>query len=199
MEPLRGGKIVNALPKEVSALWEQAEPKRSTAEWALRWVWNHPQVLLLLSGMSTMDQVQDNLRIAAEAEACEMGPEQLALFDRARKILSEKTRVPCTGCGYCMPCPAGVDIPTCFASYNMMDDGGMKARFDYMRNTGAWTNTPAMASQCVQCGKCEGHCPQHIAIRAELKNTVRALEGAYFKPVVFLARKFMGTKKKAKT
>ena len=194
MEPLRGGKLVHGLPKEVSALWEDASPQRSAAEWALRWVWNHPQVLLLLSGMSTMEQVQDNLRIAAVAQAGEMDEAQLALFDRARHIFGQKMKVPCTGCGYCMPCPAGVDIPTCFTCYNLLGNGGMKARMNYMRDTGAWTDSPAVASRCVQCGKCEAHCPQHIAIRAELKNTARALEGPLFKPVVFLARKFLGAK-----
>lgn len=194
MEPLRGGKLAHGLPKEVSALWESAQPKRSAVEWALRWVWNHPQVLLLLSGMSAMEQVQDNLRIASQAQADEMDEVQLAMFDRARQIFGQKMKVPCTGCGYCMPCPAGVDIPTCFTCYNLLGEGGLKARMNYMRDTGAWTDGPAVASQCVQCGKCEAHCPQHIQIRSELKSTAKALEGPLFKPVVFLARKFMGAK-----
>ncbi len=193
MEPLRGGKIVNNLPKEITTLWEQAKPaKRSAAEWALRWVWNHPQVLLLLSGMSAMEQVQENLRIASQAQAGEMTAEQLELFAKARRTLSEKTRVPCTGCGYCMPCPAGVDIPTCFSCYNMKSNGGFKPRFNYLRDTGAWSNSPGVASRCVQCGKCERHCPQHIRIREELKNTVRDMEGPLSRTIVALMKRFMG-------
>ncbi len=193
MEPLRGGKIVNSLPKEVTSLWEQAKPaKRSAAEWALRWVWNHPQVLLLLSGMSTMEQVQENLRVASEAQAGEMTAEQLEYFDKARRVLSEKTRVPCTGCGYCMPCPAGVDIPTCFTCYNIKNNGSFKPRFNYLRDTGAWASSPGVASRCVQCGKCESHCPQHIRIRDELKNTARDMEGPLSRTIVALMKRFMG-------
>ena len=193
MEPLRGGKIVNSLPKEVTSLWEQAKPAmRSAAEWALRWVWNQPQVLLLLSGMSTMEQVQENLRVASEAQAGEMTAEQLEYFDKARRVLSEKTRVPCTGCGYCMPCPAGVDIPTCFTCYNIKNNGGFKPRFNYLRDTGAWSSSPGVASRCVQCGKCESHCPQHIRIRDELKNTARDMEGPLSRTIVALMKRFMG-------
>ena len=107
MEPLRGGKIVDGLPKEVRHLWENATPKRSVAEWALRWVWNHPEVTLLLSGMNAESQLEENVRIASDVSENSLSQEELKLFDEAKQILSEKMKVNCTACGYCMPCPYG--------------------------------------------------------------------------------------------
>lgn len=105
MEPLRGGKLVNKLPKEAMKVWDNAPVKRSPAEWALRWVWNHPAVVTVLSGMNSMEMLEENIRIASEAKAEELTPTDLALYEQVRKIILGKETVPCTGCGYCMPCP----------------------------------------------------------------------------------------------
>jgi len=194
MEPLRGGKIVFGLPKEVDKIWKEMTPERSVVEWALRWVWNHPQVLLLLSGMSTQEQVNDNIRIANIAEANTLTNDELALFDKAREIIREKTKVPCTACGYCMPCPHGVDIPAVFAAYNdkYLNNKGFSAMFTYMQNTGAMTKHPAYASLCQSCHTCEPHCPQSIQISDRMKDVKDDLEGPFFKPIAYLGSKFMG-------
>jgi len=196
MEPLRGGKIVNALPKELSAMWAGAQPKRSVAEWGLRWVWNHPEVNVVLSGMSTEEQLEENLRIASDVLPNAMSREELDYFEQANKILSEKMKVGCTACGYCMPCPAGVDIPGCFSIYNEKYMLGTKhIKMQYMRNTGAYTAHPAYASLCIKCGKCETHCPQQIPIREKLKDVVSEMEGPLFRPIAAVGKRIMGSKK----
>ena len=108
MEPVRGGMLAGQVPADVQALWDSAPMKRSPAEWALRWVWNHPEVSTALSGMSTMDQVKENIRIADEGKADSLTPEELSLVNEVRETYRKMFKVGCTGCAYCMPCEAGV-------------------------------------------------------------------------------------------
>lgn len=195
MEPLRGGKLVNNLPADVIKTFKRYDPDRSPAEWALKWVWNHPEVTVLLSGMSTEEQIADNIRIACNTQANSLSKEELDVFVKVKKILREKTKIPCTACGYCMPCPAGVDIPGCFSCYN--DKyllGGKNLRWKYAQTLGAFSAKPANASQCVECGKCESHCPQNIPIRSQLKIVSKEMEGFLYKPVVGLVRKLIKVK-----
>ena len=196
MEPLRGGKLVTHLPQEVKNTFEGFSPLRSTAEWALRWVWNHEQVHVVLSGMSDEVQLEENLRIADTAEANAMTSAELKVFEQVKAVLVNKTKVPCTACQYCMPCPHGVDIPGCFAYYNdkyLLND--RMAKFQYMRSLGGMAVKPSNASLCVACGKCEPHCPQKIAIIRELKTVTREMEGPLYRPLVWLARKVMRVKR----
>lgn len=188
MEPLRGGRLVNALPKDAKKEFENATPKRSAAEWGLRWIWNHPQVSVILSGMNSEEQVEENTRIASEATANALTPEDLATFDRVKSIINAQIKVPCTGCSYCMPCPQGVDIPTCFAQYNRSyTDGWIAGETAYVMCTTLKTNT-TNASKCIECGKCERHCPQHIEIRKELKQVKKRMEGPIYQVVRAIAR-----------
>ncbi len=194
MEPLRGGRLVTHLPELVKDTFN-AYSDRTPAEWALRWVWNHPEVTLLLSGMSDEAQLYDNIRIASEVQANEMTEAELAVFAKVRQTLLDLTRVPCTACGYCLPCPAGVDIPGCFSCYNdkyLLQDKG--ARFRYMQTLGFLSVQPANASLCTECGKCESHCPQTIAIRQELKKVRREMEGPFYRPLAAVARKILRVK-----
>lgn len=189
MEPLRGGKLVNKLPKEAMKIWEHTSLKRSPAEWALRWVWNHPAVTTVLSGMNSMEMVEENIRIASEAKADDLSSADLALYEQVRNIILGKETVPCTGCNYCMPCPQGVDIPMCFTCYNDKKSGiesGMSAEFFYIQR--AYNH---QASLCIECGKCEKHCPQGIAIRKELKKVKTELEGPLYRPARYIAKKIM--------
>lgn len=195
MEPLRGGKIVNHLPKEVNGIWADAEPKRTPVDWALRWIWNHSEVTLLLSGMGNHEQIDQNVITASESEVGALSEYELGLFDRVKEILKSKTKVDCTACNYCMPCPSGVDIPTCFAQYNdkyLIGKSG--ARIKYLQNTGAFSAKPSYASLCIECGKCEKHCPQNIAIIKSLKDVKREMEGLLLIPVVKVAKKVMKMK-----
>lgn len=195
MEPLRGGKLVTHLPGQVTKAFAAADPTRTPAEWALRWVWNHPQVNVVLSGMSDENQMSENIRIAGTAMPESLTDMELAVFDKVKSEMLAKTKIPCTACGYCMPCPFGVDIPGCFSCYNdkyLMND--KSARFRYMQNMGAMSVRPANASQCTQCGACESHCPQSIAIRAELKNVSREMEGVFYKLAVSIVRKILRVK-----
>jgi predicted aldo/keto reductase-like oxidoreductase len=195
MEPLRGGKLVNNLPDQVIKEFKSFDSNRTPAEWGLRWIWNHSEVTVILSGMSDEDQIAENIRIASDAKANSLSEAELNMFDRVKAILLAKTKVPCTGCGYCMPCPAGVNIPGCFSAYN--DKyllSGKRGRFKYMQTLGTLSKQPAYASLCRECGKCEHHCPQHIEIRNQLKAVSKEMEGPLFKPVTYIARKIMKVK-----
>jgi predicted aldo/keto reductase-like oxidoreductase len=191
MEPLRGGKLVTNLPKEVYKVWENAYVKRSPAEWAFRWIWNHPEVTVVLSGMNSQEMVDENIRVASLSEANSFNKNDFELFDKVRKILSEKIKVPCTGCSYCMPCPMGVDIPTCFSCYNDREIEGKGSAFiKYIMQTSLKSKTHN-ASLCSKCGKCETHCPQNIEIREELIKVSKSMEKFYYKPIRFLIKRFM--------
>jgi len=191
MEPLRGGKLVTGLPKEVNDVWEKAYIKRTPAEWAFRWVWNHPEVTVVLSGMNSQDMVEENIRVASEAEANSFTEADYELFRQVRQILNETIKIPCTGCNYCMPCPQGVDIPTCFSCYNNLEiEGRMMSYWRYIMQTSI-KSRPNNASLCTGCGKCERHCPQNIPIREEMRKVAKKLEGVHYKPARFLIKRIM--------
>lgn len=187
MEPLRGGRLVQGLPASAKRIIEQAEPQRSPAEWGLRWLWNQPQVTLVLSGMNDTAQVEENLRIASDAVPDSMSREELAVIEKIKSEINKYVKVPCTGCGYCMPCPRGVDIPVCFQAYNTSYTdsfiGGMKAYF--MCNALRTNHTGA--SNCVGCGKCQKHCPQGIQIPNELVKVKHRMENPFYRIARFVA------------
>ncbi len=191
MEPLRGGKLITNLPKEVYNVWEAAQVKRTPAEWAFRWIWNHPEVTVVLSGMNSQEMIEENIKVASQVQANSFTNDELDMFRKVRQILNEKIKVPCTGCSYCMPCPKGVDIPTCFSCYNDREiEGKLASRMKYIMQT-SLKSEAHNASLCVECGQCEKHCPQNIAIMKELKNVTKTMEGFYYKPARILIKKFM--------
>ena len=192
MEPLRGGKLVK-LPSKAKEALEMSGTGYTPAELGLRWLWNQPEVTCVLSGMNSTEMVEENIRIASEAEAGEFTEETFALTDRIRQIIREREKVGCTGCRYCMPCPKGVDIPGNFYYYNLMylENSKSRARFEFARNVGL-RREAGFASQCIGCGKCEAHCPQHLPIREKLKEADRDLRPLAYKIGISIGRKVFG-------
>lgn len=179
MEPLRGGRLVQGLPKRAARILEKTG--YSPAEWGLRWLWNQPEVTVVLSGMNDIAQVRENVRIASKARAGCMTEKGMAVLEQVKGEINRCMKVPCTGCGYCMPCPGGVDIPGCFAAYNTRyTDSWFSGMKDYFMCTTLRTN-PTNASGCLKCGKCEQHCPQKISIREELEQVKKHMETPVWK------------------
>lgn len=189
MEPLRGGRLVNNLPPKARRLFDRALPKRSPAEWGLRWLWDQPEVSVVLSGMNSMDMVKENIRIASQVHAGELTKVDHLLYRKVRKAINEKIKVPCTGCGYCQPCPFGVDIPGAFRCYNVRyTDNWFVGMREYIMCT-AMKARPTNASLCRKCGKCEQHCPQHIPIRQQLDQVKKHMEGPVYKVASLVTRR----------
>ena len=181
MEPLRGGRLVNNLPEKAKKLFENYEIKRTPADWAFRWLWNQPEVTAVLSGMNSVQMVEENVKNASTSKAGEFSEKEIELLNQVVKAINEKMKVGCTGCGYCMPCPKKVDIPGTFSAYNKLHtDGKIVGLREYVMCT-LLRKDSTSASNCVNCGKCEQHCPQNIEIRNELKNAKRELEGPLYK------------------
>ena len=191
MEPLRGGKLVNLLPPEAKRLFAESPRGWTPAEWALRWLWDQPAVTCVLSGMNDLEMIEENCRIADEVQPGALTKVDFALLERVKTAIQQRVKAPCTGCGYCMPCPKGVDIPGAFRCYNeMFTEHKRTGRREYWQVVGL-RKEPAFATQCVGCGKCESHCPQHLPIRALLKEADRALRPPHYRVAGWVARKFL--------
>jgi hypothetical protein len=169
MEPLRGGLLVRETP-ETKKIWALSEQSRTAAEWGLRWLWNRPEITVVLSGMSTMHQVKDNLSFANDGKPCSLTADDLAVYEKIKTFYRSRSKISCTNCRYCQPCMVGVGIPECFEAYNdafiYKDTAGAKFSYD------AYTGSGGDASQCQDCGVCESLCPQQIPIRKHLKEVV---------------------------
>lgn len=191
MEPLRGGRLANNLPEKANQLFEEYEVKRTPAEWAFRWLWNQPEVTCVLSGMNSLEMVQENVANADSSRAGEFTEKEEQLLKDVVAAIQEKMKVGCTGCGYCMPCPKGVDIPGTFAIYNKSaTEGKRKAMEEYILCT-VLRKDSTSAGNCVGCGKCEQHCPQNIPIRQELQNAKKTLEGPIYKIAKKVSKLFL--------
>ena len=181
MEPLRGGRLVNQLPDKAEKLFAGHPSGYTPAQWAFRWLWDQPEVTVVLSGMNTDEMVLDNLNTASNAEIGGFGETEKQLLAQVVRAINEKVKVGCTGCGYCMPCPRGVDIPGTFNAYNRRyRDGWFQALREYFMCTTLRQNSAA-ASQCIGCGKCEAHCPQKLPIRQHLQEAQKVLEDPIYK------------------
>ncbi len=176
MEPLRGGKITGQIPETIMSLWNEAAQQRTPAEWGLRWVWNHPEVSVVLSGMSTLDQLKENLRTAEQGEPHSLTQEELRLIEQVKAEYNRRIKVNCTNCGYCLPCPNNVNIPDCFSRYNngFMFDNLEETKKNYL----LLVPEAQRASQCIACGECESKCPQQLPIRDLLRDVAQLFEEA---------------------
>lgn len=173
MEPLRGGRLVHNVPPEVEEVYASAPIKRTPAEWAFRWVANHPEVSLILSGMGRREEVEENIRTMAEAAPNSLTKKELGLIKKAKDIYTQRVKVLCTDCKYCLPCPQDVAIPRIFEMYN---DASIYNNF----SGGRWQYEHLVkrendAGRCVACGQCEALCPQNIQISEWLDVAHRAL------------------------
>ncbi|GHU46500.1 aldo/keto reductase [Clostridia bacterium] len=204
MEPLLGGKLAAALPdgssgglsgglsKEAVAAFTEGTPQK----YALRWIWNQPEVTVILSGMSTLEQLRENVAVCESAVPGCLTEKESAAVETAKQAYLSSIKIPCTACGYCMPCPFGVDIPTAFSMYNMIYTQGRKeAVARYMQNMNAFGSDTHFASRCKKCGKCKSHCPQSIQIPAELASAAKALEPLWLKAVVKVYKTVFARKK----
>jgi len=192
MEPARGGMLANDLPSDAVQAFSNVNSRRTPADWAFRWVLNHPEVNMMLSGMNSIHMIAENAAMADDAKPGALTDEELAAYKGAVSALTKAIRIPCTKCGYCMPCPAGVDIPECFSSYNnsyML--GRISGIAQYVQVTGQTTPVRRDATKCTACGKCEALCPQKIRIPEELKRVKRRMLSFITTPVFWLMRKFM--------
>ena len=141
---------------------EKHPVSHTPAQWAFRWLWDQPEVTVVLSGMNSMEMVLDNMNTASNVEVGELTDADFDMLSRVLKATNARMKVGCTGCGYCMPCPKNVDIPGTFAAYNRRyAEGKFWGLVDYTICTAMRKNSTA-ASNCVECGKCEKHCPQGI-------------------------------------
>ncbi len=192
MEPLRGGRLAGGLPEKAVKIFAETDTKRSPAEWALGWLWNQPEVTVVLSGMNSMEMLEENIRTASRTEAGSFTAEEDEMFSRVVEAINKEVKVGCTGCGYCMPCPAGVDIPGSFRCLNAGAlDGYWKGIREYVMCT-TIKKEKSNASLCVKCGKCEKHCPQGIPIRDKLEQVAKTYETPLYHLAAWALKRFGG-------
>lgn len=172
MEPLRGGKLA-AVSQDIKDIWNESEVKRTPVEWAFRWLYNFPEVAVILSGVSTMEQLEDNLRIFGSAAANCMTEQEMSLVKKVKAVYDSKIKVGCTGCEYCLPCPNGVSIPEIFSLYNESSIFGGKE--GYQKRYKKLAMDDKDATKCIECGNCESACPQSLQIIEQLKEANEVL------------------------
>ena len=188
MEPLRGGKLVELLPEEAKRLFREKDPDGTPARWAFCWLWDQKEVTVVLSGMNSLEMVRENIKTADEARVGMMTEEDRQFLEKVKREINRKIKVGCTACGYCMPCPQGIDIPGTFRCYNeMYTEKPRVGKKEYLMTT-AFRKNQNPASKCIRCGKCERHCPQKIEIRKELKAASSELEDLRYKTLSVLVR-----------
>jgi predicted aldo/keto reductase-like oxidoreductase len=177
MEPLKGGRLAGRVPAAVQAVWDSAPVKRTPVEWALGFVWDDPRVSLLLSGMTAMEHVVENVALASRARPSSLSAAEHVLIEQVREAYKARTVVDCTACRYCMPCPQGIDIPGMFALLNnaSLFDGHAEESRGYSMQVNAGHSS--QASACTECGQCEEACPQQIKVSQELAKVAQMFEG----------------------
>lgn len=194
MEPLLGGKLAGSLPEAAVERFKKANPDISPVAWAFRWLYNQPEVTVVLSGMNEQAQLDENIKVAETAAPNMLTQAELDTFGDVKKIFNESYKVHCTGCHYCMPCPHGVNIPACFSAYNTRYTiSKSQASLQYGMST-LMSDKPSYASLCKKCGKCEKHCPQNIPIRETLDEVAKEFETFRFKAMRFGTKFFVRKK-----
>ena len=172
MEPLKGGRLSDAVPPVIQELWDRTTVKRTAAEWAFKWVASQPYVSTILSGMSTMQQLEQNLALFAKDDLAELTGEDNDLIKQVAALYRSLIKYPCTECQYCQPCPNGVLIPRIIRYYNdwCAYEHNPKLKDEYL----TWQDDSEHASNCIKCGACEEHCPQHLPVMQIMDEIVEA-------------------------
>ena len=194
MEPLKGGILAGKMPKEAEDIFKKANPDKSTAEWALQWVLNNRNVTSVLSGMNSIDQIDENIRIADNTTPMSMSFEELETVELVKRVMRNSLKINCSTCGYCIPCPRGVNIPECLKVYNekyLFEHKGFfnESLIDYFQFFGGLMGKESYAGLCNGCGKCLRKCPQKLDIVSELKKVKKEFEFPGFKFAVFFIKK----------
>jgi len=190
MEPLLGGRLATGLPKQAIDVFKKADPSRSPADWALRWLWNQSEVTVVLSGMSSTQIMESNLRSMDNFQP--LSSDDLTAYAAVTEIFKKSYKINCTGCNYCLPCPKGINIPACFSAYNSRyAQGFITGMQQYMTSTAAISKNPSSPRLCNECGKCEKHCPQYLPIRKWIKKVSRQLEPLPVRMILALAKRIM--------
>jgi hypothetical protein len=190
MEPLLGGKLATGLPKKAREMFSDADAKKTPAEWAFNWLWNHKEITVVLSGMTNKQQAEENIRAAANFRP--LLPEELTVYSDVVEVFKKSFKVKCTACNYCLPCPKGINIPSCLSAYNASyAQSYFTGIAMYLTGTGALSPHPASVRLCNNCGLCEKACPQNIKIRHELKKISSRFEPLPFRALLKIARAFL--------
>ena len=191
MEPLLGGMLAKDLPEAAARLFREHSPNTSPASWALKWLWNQPEVTLVLSGMSEIAQLTENAALAASSQAGGMTETELEVISKVAEAFSASYKIPCTGCNYCLPCPVKINIPDSFLAYNA---SYAISRFtgiqSYATTSGGFTKAFSVRD-CTGCKKCEKLCPQEIAIVDKLKDVGKRMEPWWYRAIMGIARRVM--------
>ncbi len=196
MEPLRGGNLANKAPKKVLEKFNKYDKNKSIASWSFKWLYNHKEISVVLSGMNEIQHIKENIQVANSSNINCMNNKELKLIEDVKKIYHKLTKVPCTSCKYCMPCPVGVDIPAVFADYNSKYFfGGFQVRQQYItRVLGGTGYEKSGANLCINCGKCKNHCPQGIDVPVKLKEAHKDLDNVVLRYGLKLAYKYIKRK-----
>lgn len=181
MEPLKGGLLAGKMPAEAEEIFKKADSNKTNAQWALEWVLNNPNVTCVLSGMNSIEQIDENIAIAEKTTPLSLSFEEMEAIEYVKRVIRNSLKINCSTCGYCVPCPRGVNIPMCMKIYNekyLFDHKGLfnQSRIDYFQYTCGVMGNEGNAGKCNGCGKCLRKCPQKLDIIAELKKVKKEFE-----------------------
>jgi len=196
MEPLLGGKLATGLPQNAVRIFKEANSNLSPAGWALNWVWDQKEVTTLISGMNTMEQLEENLRLADASASGMLTASQKTVYKSVLEFINRTCKIKCTGCNYCMPCPLGVNIPGSFAAFNTRYSlGFVEGMKQYIQSTCFFSRKSGSPVMCIKCSRCEPKCPQNIPVIKELEKVKTKMEPWWIRLVGICARAFLGTKR----
>lgn len=200
MEPLRGGTLAGNIPNEAKKIYDNAPVKRTPADWALRWILNHPEITMVLSGMNNDEHINENIRITSEVSPNSLTENDLSIIDNFKKTYLKSMVVGCTGCAYCMPCPVGINIPSALLNLNTYHmSSKLEPKIMHMLSAGVQTKDgkPHWTNSCIKCGQCEKICPQGLKICETFKHVQKDLEGYGVKTLAKILRGIMNRRKKS--